>query len=591
MPPVRLAAEPLEAREVPAAAFDSLPILPTGDPAALDHARAIAARGRLLGRRADVFIKVGDSNTDYGPFGSNGYLKPLGAAGFNPITSGLTSYGPGLIDTWATFRAPVDGLFNSWNRPSTTAYPGYSLPNILPALPGEIAATNGGVALVAIGTNDITVYGDAGRFRDLLRSAVRTLAGAGVVPVLSTIPDNRYGGGTLAAPTRVFNQVIADVADAENLPLWNLFAQTAGLPNAGLEAGGVHLTHADGNDGLVGASLLYGQNTHNLGALQVLDWYRREVAGAGPEAVAVSDSWTSLAGRTVYAAGRDIGQSPVVGVYDADTGREVNRFLTFEPTFAGGVRVAVADVTGDGISDIVAGAGPGGGPAVRVFSGADGSVVASFFAFEGSFRGGVGSVAAADLDGDGTAEVVVGAGDGGGPVVAVYHGGDFAEVGRFAAYEETFRGGVNVAAGVFAGVGPAVVTGAGRGGGPVVRLFPFGSDTPAASFFAFDPADVGGLAVAAGDLDGDGFAEVAAAPAVGVPRVQVFDAVGQPRASYFAGPEDGGAGVRLAIRGGRLLVGSGVGAAVSVRAYPGLSAETEYLPPDEPGRAYGIFVG
>ena len=590
MPPPRprLAAEPLEPRDVPAAGFATFPILPADDPAVLDHARAIVARGRAAGRSPDVVMRVGDSNSDPG-YGA-GYLYPLGAAGYDPFGSGLAAVAPGVLDTLAAYRS--GGGINSFARVSEAVVLGSTVGSITPRVPREAAATGAGVALVMIGTNDAYLGTDPAAYRSLLTAMVDGLAAAGVVPVLSTIPENLAFGPVVAARATQINQLIADVAESARVPLWNYWRGLAAVPGLGLGSDRLHLSASpDGGGTFTGGSLVYGQNVRNLEALQVLDWFRERVVGGLPEPVAVSRGWTSQAGKTVYAVGRDLGQAPAVTVYDAADGRELNRFLAFEPTFAGGVRVAVADVTGDGVPDVVAGAGPGGGPVVKVFSGADGSVAASFYAYEPTFRGGVGSVAAADLDGDGAAEVVVGAGDGGGPVVAVYRGRDLAGVARFAAYEASFRGGVNVAAGVFAGVGPAVVTGAGRGGGPVVRLFAFGSDAPAASFFALDPADAGGLAVAAGDLDGDGFAEVAAGPAVGVPRVQVFDGSGAVRASFFAGPLDRSTGVRLAIRAGQLLVGNGTGVRVSVRTYSGLSLDEAALPPDEPGRAYGVFVG
>ena len=92
--------------------------------------------------------------------------------------------------------------------------------------------------------------------------------------------------------------------------------------------------------------------------------------------------------------------------------------------------MALGDVDGDNKLDIVTGAGPGGGPHVEVFSAAAPLSLDStgrakpksqFFAYSSNFTGGV-YVAAGDYNGDGFADILTGAGLGGGPHVEVFSG-------------------------------------------------------------------------------------------------------------------------------------------------------------------------
>jgi hypothetical protein len=164
----------------------------------------------------------------------------------------------------------------------------------------------------------------------------------------------------------------------------------------------------------------------------------------------------------------------------------VGSYFAYDPAFRGGVRVAVGDVNGDGTPDIVTAAGPGGGPHVRAWSGGSGAVLLDFFAYDPAFRGGV-FVAAGDIDGDGRADVVTGAGDGGGPHVKMFSGNDAGLLMSFFAYDLDFRGGVRVAVGDMDGDGTTdIVTGPGDGGGPHVKVFSEVGGPIVASFMASD---------------------------------------------------------------------------------------------------------
>ena len=84
--------------------------------------------------------------------------------------------------------------------------------------------------------------------------------------------------------------------------------------------------------------------------------------------------------------------------------------------------VAAGDLTGDGVADLVITPDEGGGPRVRVFNGAGFGQVADFFGIDDpNFRGGA-RAAVGDVNGDGVGDLLVAAGFGGGPRVAVFDG-------------------------------------------------------------------------------------------------------------------------------------------------------------------------
>jgi len=122
--------------------------------------------------------------------------------------------------------------------------------------------------------------------------------------------------------------------------------------------------------------------------------------------------------------------------------------MAYDPAFGGGVRVAAGDVDGDGIDEIITGPGPGGGPHVRVFR-ADGTEVGGFMAYDRRFVNGVyvGTLS----QGTGNAgRIVTGAGEGGGPHVRIMTPSGVERAGFMAG----FPNGVRVAGGRLRGQDP-----------------------------------------------------------------------------------------------------------------------------------------
>jgi hypothetical protein len=254
------------------------------------------------------------------------------------------------------------------------------------------------------------------------------------------------------------------------------------------------------------------------------------LGGTALTSAAAGVSVTVLPTPKVLVAGAGAGGGPHVETFDG-SGQVTGSFFAYDSSFTGGVRVAAGDVDGDGIPDVVTVPGPGGAANVKVFSGKDGSLLASFFAFDPAFTGGA-TVAVGNLDGQPGGEVVVAAGPGAGPHVRVFKvaGGEATQLpgplGSFFAFDPSFDGGVSMAVGNFDGLsGDELVVGAASLGGSHVRVFAQ-DGTVLASFFAFGPG-VEGVSVALADVDGDGRAEIVAGPggrsAPGGPTVRIFE--------------------------------------------------------------------
>lgn len=266
-------------------------------------------------------------------------------------------------------------------------------------------------------------------------------------------------------------------------------------------------------------------------------------------------------------------------------GSSVN-FTPFNSSFTGGTRVAMGDITGDNSADIVVGAGPSGGPQVNVYDGQklhdtqspDASLIVAFQAFSPNFRGGV-RVAVGDLNGDGHSEVIVGAGPGGGPQINIYDGdlmraGTVKLIVAFYAFSPDFRGGVTIALGDINNDNTMdLIVGAGAGGLPEVNVYngkalAQGKVVLLEAFYALPLNFHGGVTVAAGDLNGDGESEIIVGAGAGaLPEVAVFHSDGSLMRAFYAYSLDFRGGVEVSA--GAYPINSELHRAIITGAGPG----------------------
>ena len=221
-----------------------------------------------------------------------------------------------------------------------------------------------------------------------------------------------------------------------------------------------------------------------------------------------------------------------IGQIRADAAAGAAVAVPYSEAWRGGMYVAAGDLDDDGVDEFVSGADSGGGPHVRTFE-PSGQGRKSFIVYPQGFRGGV-RVAVGNTDGIGAEEIITAPGPGGGPHIRVLRN-EMTGVASFMAYTPGFTGGVYVASGNVDGIpGDEIITGAGAGGGPHVRIFkPDG--TAIGGFMGFSPAFPGGVRVGTADINGDGRDEIllGAGPGGG-PHVRIVDLTGRALGSFFA---------------------------------------------------------
>lgn len=212
------------------------------------------------------------------------------------------------------------------------------------------------------------------------------------------------------------------------------------------------------------------------------------------------------------------GGAPLIQEVDAG-GEVVRSFQAFPATYRGGVNVAVGDVNGDQVPDIIVSTAQGAG-VVKVFDGATHDVLGQFSPYGRGFRGGV-NVAFGQLL-DGTGDIITGTATGH-AVVKVFDGDTFEEVQRIVPYGRGVSGVNVVGANLDGGYLTDIVTAPARGGPPLVKSFDATTGQLVSQFLAYDASYRGGVQLASGDFDANNVPDLVTAPGgPGQPLVRVW---------------------------------------------------------------------
>lgn len=244
------------------------------------------------------------------------------------------------------------------------------------------------------------------------------------------------------------------------------------------------------------------------------------------------------------------GGGPQVRVFDLE-GNLKSQFYAFEQKLRSGLYVATGDTNGDGIEEIAVSTDEGGGGRVAIFDKWGERIEDAFRPYDASGSSNSPSVRVAmgDVDGDGEDELVVSRGVGYEPQIRV-HEPDGTFIAEFLAYAQTYDKGVFVASGDLDGDGDdEIVTGTDNGGGPQVQIFD-GVGTWLGTFFAYDSAFRGGVRLSVGNLsEWPGASIITAAGPGGGPHIRVYNGYADLIGTFFSDDENDRGGINSAAWG------------------------------------------
>ncbi len=221
---------------------------------------------------------------------------------------------------------------------------------------------------------------------------------------------------------------------------------------------------------------------------------------------------------------------PQVRVFDNE-GNLLESFFAYNEALRGEFDAITADLTGDGYREIITYPASGFPSHIRVFD-HRGSFIDHFYAYQTEYMGGV-EIKAADVDGDGRADLIVKPQDDGGANIRVYTYNTstqtFDLLDWVMAYQAGYRGMVNMVVTDIDGDAKAeIITAPAENGGPNVRVYSYNAATEQLElidwFMAYQESFYGGVEVAVANVYGDDNKEIIVAPSSGGgPNVRVYE--------------------------------------------------------------------